>query len=150
MNFNVGILDFRWFTWSWFKSGKCNLSRKLSISFIYSDFVECKLLKYVLMINGDFLTENRYLVKGLSVLWFFSKNQLLVSLILCIALFVSNYNCLISTLSLNIFCLIVILGMPAAFCSRAFGHAVELLIWDFSNFFMKTLSATNFSLSTIS
>jgi hypothetical protein len=60
----------------------------------------------------------------------FSKNQLLILLILCIILFKD------------------LLGVFNSFCSRAFRCAVKLLVWDLTNFFMKALSATNFPLNT--
>ena len=78
--------------------------------------------------------------------WFFSKNQLLVLLILCSILFVSNW--LISVLSLTISCPLLLLGVFASFCSKAFRCAVKLLVLGLSNFFMKLLSAMNFSLNT--
>jgi hypothetical protein len=65
------------------------------------------------------------LAKGLSILLFFSKNQHLVLLLLCIILFVSNW--LISALSLTISCLLLLLGVLTSFCSRAFRCAVKLL-----------------------
>ena len=82
------------------------------------------------------------LTKGLSVY----LNQLLLVLILCIVLFVSNW--LISALSLTISCLLLLLGMLASFCSRAFRRAVKLLVWDLSKFFMKALSAMDFPCNT--
>ena len=51
--------------------------------------------------------------KGLSILLIFSKNQLLVSLILCIVFFFSNW--LISVLILIISCLLFIFGVLASF-----------------------------------
>ena len=67
------------------------------------------------------------LTKSLSVLLVISKNQLLVSLILCIVLFVST--CLISPLSLIISYLLVLLDEFASFCSRDFRCAVKLLVF---------------------
>ena len=66
------------------------------------------------------------LAKGLSILLIFSKNQLLVLLILCIVLFVSTW--LISALSLITSCHLLLLGAFASFCSRAFRCAVKLLV----------------------
>jgi hypothetical protein len=66
------------------------------------------------------------LVKGFSILLVFSKNQLLVWLILYIVLFVSTW--LISALSLIISCRLLLLGVFASFCSRAFRCAVRLLV----------------------
>jgi hypothetical protein len=64
--------------------------------------------------------------KGLSILLIFSKNQLLVLLILCIALFVSIG--LVSVLNLTIFCHLLHLGEFASFCSRALKCTVKLLV----------------------
>ena len=75
-----------------------------------------------------------------------SKNQLLVSLILCIVLFVSNS--LILSVSLIISCLVALLGVFAPFRSRDFRYTVKLLVWDMYNFFVKALSAMNFPLSS--
>ena len=57
------------------------------------------------------------LAKGLSILLIFSKNQLLVLLILCIVLFTSTW--LISALSFIISCSLLLVGAFASFCSRA-------------------------------
>ena len=51
--------------------------------------------------------------KGLSILLIFSKNQVLLWLILCIVLFVSTW--LISSLSLIISCHLLLLGIFASF-----------------------------------
>jgi len=76
----------------------------------------------------------------------FSKNSLLVLLILYMVLFVSTW--LISALSLIIFCLLLLLGVFASFCSRAFRCAVKLLIYTLSCFFLQALRAVSFPLST--
>jgi hypothetical protein len=55
------------------------------------------------------------LAKHLSILLIFSKNQVLVLLILCIVLFVSTW--LISALNL----ILLLLGVFASFCSRVSG-----------------------------
>jgi hypothetical protein len=86
------------------------------------------------------------LAKGLSILLTFSKNYLLVLLILCIIPFASIW--LISAKSLTISCHLLFLGVFTSLCSRAFRYAVKLLVWDLYNFFMKALSAINFLLST--
>jgi hypothetical protein len=65
--------------------------------------------------------------KGLSVLLIFSKNQLLVWLVLWIVLFVSIW--LILALSLIISCLLLLLGEFAPFSSRASRCAVRLLVY---------------------
>jgi hypothetical protein len=82
--------------------------------------------------------------KGLSVLLIFSKNQLLVLLILCIVLFVSSW--LISTLSLIISCCLLLLGEFPSFCSRAFRCAVKLLVYTLYTFFLESLRVMNFPL----
>jgi hypothetical protein len=84
--------------------------------------------------------------KGLSILLIFSKNQLLVWLILCIVLFVSNW--LISALSLIISCGPLLLGEFASFYSRAFRCAVNLLVCALSSFFWVALRAMSFPLRT--
>ena len=75
------------------------------------------------------------LTKALSILLIFSKNQLLVCLILWIVLFV--YTWLISALSLIISCYLLLLGVSASFCSRAFRSAINLLVYSFSSFFWR-------------
>jgi hypothetical protein len=87
------------------------------------------------------------LVKGLSILLIFSKNQLLVWLILCIVLFVSTW--FISALSLIVSCHLLLLGEFASFCSRAFRCAVKLLVYAFSSFFLEALRAMSFPLWTV-
>ena len=84
------------------------------------------------------------LANGLSVLLIFSKNQLLVLLILCIVLFVSSW--LISTLSLIISCCLLLLGEFPSFCSRAFRCAVKLLVYTLYTFFLESLRVMNFPL----
>ena len=64
--------------------------------------------------------------KDLSILLIFSKNQLLVLLILCIALFVSLW--LISALSLIISCCLLLLSVFASFCSRTFVVVVVVVV----------------------
>jgi hypothetical protein len=84
------------------------------------------------------------LAKGLSILLIFSKNQLLILLILCIFPFVSIG--LISTLSLIISRCLLLLGEFASFCSRAFRCAVKLLVYALSRLFLEALRAMNFPL----
>lgn len=129
--------------------GKWYLSRKLAISSIFSSLVEYRFLKYVLTIllillasvvvplfvsnfvNIDiFLHILVSLVKGLSILFTFSKNQLFASLIFYIILFISIL--LISVLSLII---LAILDVHTSFCSRALRYAVKLLVWNLCNYF---------------
>ena len=84
------------------------------------------------------------LAKGLSILLIFSKNQLLVWLILWIVLLVSTW--LISPLSLIISCRLLLLGEFASFFSRAFRCVVKLLVCALSRFFLKALIAMSFPL----
>jgi hypothetical protein len=84
------------------------------------------------------------LAKGLSNLLIFSKEQLLVWLILCIVLFVSTW--LISALSLIFSCHLIFWGELASFCSRAFMCAVKLLVCAFSSCFLDALRAMSFPL----
>jgi hypothetical protein len=79
----------------------------------------------ILLILILFLCPLVSLAKGLYIL-IFSKNQLLVLLILCLVIFVPT--CLISALSLIISCFLLLLGTFASFCYRAFRCAVKLLV----------------------
>ena len=86
------------------------------------------------------------LTMGLSIFLIFSKNQLLVFLILCIVLFVSTW--LFLALSLIISCHLLLLGVFASFYPRNFRYAVKFLVYDLSNFFMEALTAMTFPLGT--
>jgi hypothetical protein len=86
------------------------------------------------------------LTKGLSILLIFSKNQLLVLLILFIVLFASIS--LISAPSLIISYHLLLLGVFASSCCRALRCAVKLLMYALSNFFLEALRAMTFPLST--
>ena len=86
------------------------------------------------------------LAKGLSILLIFSKNQLLIWLIVLIVLLVSTW--LISALSLIISCCLLLLGEFASFCSRAFRCVVKLLVCVLSSFFLEALRAMSFPLGT--
>jgi len=86
------------------------------------------------------------LAKGLSILFIFSKNQLLVLLILCIVLFVSIW--LILPLSLIISCCLFLLVIFVFLCSRTFGWTVKLLVYDLSHFFTEALRAMSFPVIT--
>jgi len=66
------------------------------------------------------------LAKGLSILLIFSKDQLLVLLILRMVLFASTW--LISAVSLIISCHLLLLGVFASFCSRAFRYVVKIFV----------------------
>jgi hypothetical protein len=76
----------------------------------------------------------------------FSKNQLLVLLILCIVLFVPTW--LISDMSLTITCGLLLLGEFASFCSRVFRCAVKLIMCALSRFFLEAIRAISFPHST--
>ena len=82
--------------------------------------------------------------KGLSILLIFSKNQLLVWLILWIVLLVSTW--LISPRSLIISCRLLLLGEFSSFFSRAFRCVVKLLVCVLSSFFLEALRAMSFPL----
>ena len=88
------------------------------------------------------------LAKGLSILLIFSKNQLLVLLILCIVLFVFTW--LISALSLIISCRLLLLGEFASFCSRAFRCVVKLLMCALSSFLWRHSELCVFLLEMLS
>ena len=66
-------------------------------------------------------------------------------LILYIVLFISTW--LISALSLMISCHILLLGVFASFCSRAFSCVAKLLVYALSNFFLEAVRAMSFTLS---
>ena len=97
-------------------------------------------------VNLDIFSQSFSLDKVLSILLFFSKNQLFVSLILCIVLFV--YILLISAISLIISFIYSTWVCLLFFSSRVFRCAVKSLVQEFSNSFMQVLSAMHFSLST--
>jgi hypothetical protein len=79
------------------------------------------------------------LAKGLSILLIFSKNHLLVWLILCIVLFVSSW--LMLALNLIISYRLLLLGEIASFSSSAFRCAVKLLVCAVSRFILVALRA---------
>jgi hypothetical protein len=85
------------------------------------------------------------LAKGLSILLIFSKNQFLILLILCIVLFVSIW--------LIISCCLLLLGVLAYFCYRAFQSVAQLLSsvalqYALFSFFLETLRSMDLPLST--
>jgi len=84
------------------------------------------------------------LAKGLSILFIFSKNDLLDWLILWIVLLFSTW--LISPLSLIISSCLPLLGKFASFCSRAFRCVVKLLMGALPSFFLEALRAISFPL----
>jgi hypothetical protein len=96
-----------------------------SVSLVMSPF-----LFLILLILIQFLCPLVSLTNGLSILLIFSKNQLLVWLILCIILFVSTW--LISFLSFIISYILLLMCVFAYFCSRAFRCAVKLLVYALS------------------
>ena len=60
-------------------------------------------------------------------------------------LFLFIYIWLISAPSLTNSCHLLFCTVFSSFCSRASRYAVKLLVWDLSSFFMKALSAMNFT-----
>ena len=130
------------------------LSRKLSISFRFSNFVEYTLFKWDLMILWissvsavmchisfpillNWILSLYHLVslaKGLSILLILSKNQVLVLWFFVVFSFFSNL--LISALNLIISCCLLCLSVLASFCSRDFTCDVKLLLWDLFIFFL--------------
>jgi hypothetical protein len=86
------------------------------------------------------------LARKVSILLIFSKNQLMVWLIVCIVLFVSIW--LISALCLNISCHLLLLGEFVSFYSRAFRYVVKLLVYACSSFFLAALRAMSFPFRT--
>ena len=86
------------------------------------------------------------LAKGISILFIFSKNQLLVLLIFAIVFFIS-----ISFISALIFMtslLLLPLGFLCSSFSSCFRCRVRLFIWDFSCFLRWDWIAINFPLRT--
>ena len=86
------------------------------------------------------------LAKGLSILFIFSKNQLLVLLTFAIVFFVSIS--FISALIFMISFLLLSLGFLCSSFSSYFRCKVRLFIWDFSSFFRWAWFAMNFPLRT--
>ena len=107
---------------------------------------------YISLFISDFVNLNSLyplvsLAKvSLSIMLIFSKNPLLVLLILCIVRFVSTQ--LISALSLVISCCLLLLGVFTSFCCRVFRCSVKLLVYALSSFFLEALRAMSFPLST--
>ena len=88
------------------------------------------------------------LAKDLSNLLIFSKNQLLVLLILCIVFFFSNR--LFSALIFIISYPLLLLGVLASFFFIPYNVwcTFKLLVWGLSNFFMEAHNVSNFPLTT--
>ena len=117
---------------------------------------------YVSLFISDFINLDTSLcplcslAKSLFILLIFSKNQLLLWLILCIVLFVGLFvliclfvfTWLISALSLIISCCLLLLGEFVSFCSRAFICAVKLLVCALSSFTLEALRPMGFPLRT--
>jgi hypothetical protein len=141
--------------WSCFNFGTWYLYRKLSISFRFSSFVigsddvldflgfYCDVFfKFlILLIRTLYLCPLVSLANGLSILLIFSKNQLMIWLILWIVLFV--FTCLFSPLSLIFFLLSPPLGWIYSFSS-----AVRLLVYALPSFFLEALRDISFLLRT--
>ena len=83
--------------------------------------------------------------EGLSILLIFLRNHFLLFLIHCIVLFASTL--LISDMSLIISCCLLLLGVFAYFCYRAFRCAFKVLVYALSSFFLEALNAVSFPLS---
>ena len=145
------------------------LSRQSSVSLRFSLLVEYRFLKQDLMIlwicsvslvrsvlsflilyiQEMSLSLLVSLAKDLSNLLIFSKNQLLVLLILCIVFFFSNR--LISALIFIISYPLLLLGVLASFFfPTTFRCTFKLLVWGLSNFFMEAHNVSNFPLTTTS
>ena len=101
----------------------------------------------ILVIWVDSLLLLVRLAGGLPILLIFSKNQLLVLLILCIVFLFSIS--LISALTLVISCLLLALGFDCYCFSRSLRCVGRLFIWMSSVFLMWALSAINFPLNTV-
>jgi hypothetical protein len=111
------------------------LNNYYKIYFVMSPFSFLILLIWILFLYPRFS-----LVKGLSILLIFLKNQLLVLLILCIVLVVSIWS--ISYLSLIFSCRLLLFSV---FAPRAVRCAVKLLIYDLRSFFLEAPRAMSFS-----
>ena len=86
------------------------------------------------------------LANGLSILFIFSKNQLLFLLIFAIVFFVSIS--FISALIFVISFLLLTLGFVCSSFSSSFRCKVRLFVWDFSCFLTQACIAINFPLRT--
>jgi hypothetical protein len=82
--------------------------------------------------------------KCLSIFLIFSKNQLLVLLILCIVFF---FSYLVDFCPEGIIsCHLLLLDELASFCFRAFRCAVGMLVYALSSFFLEAQRAMSFPL----
>ena len=132
---SIGL--YRYLTFSWFNFGMWHLSRKSSISYKFPGLLSIGLynriwlffefpvsvamppFSLILLIWILPLSPLHSLARGLSILLIFSKNQLLNLLFHCTVFFVSMW--LISALSLNISCCLLLLSEFASFHSRVSG-----------------------------
>ena len=112
----------------------CSVS--CDFSFFISNFIDLCPLPFFL----------NSLAKGLSILFIFSKNQLLVLLIFAIVFFVSIS--FFSALVFMISFLLLTLGFLCSSFSGCFKCRVRLFIWDFSCFLRWVWIAINFPLRT--
>lgn len=117
----------------------------LSIGFLGTIIIFLNSLSFcsdVSLFFSDFInTISVPLVSLAKCYWFFSQKQLLVLLICFIVLFASNQ--FISALCLAIFCHLFLFGVFSSFCSTTFKCAVNLLLEDLFNFFVKAISGMN-------
>lgn len=140
---------FELLVWSWFIWGRWYISINLSISFRISSVAKYWFLKHVFVISSgsvfifNFISFTLLcllinLARDLLILSVFSMNQLYVILFIylyiylfihCVSLFVSIL--LTSALSLITF-FIHSLEAVYWFCSKAFGCAAKLVIWELS------------------
>ena len=99
----------------------------------------------ILVICADYLLLLVTLASGLSILLIFSKNQLLVLLILCnfFIFYFINFCSELSNLLPS-----TGLGCDCSCFSRSLRCVIRLFIWMFSVFLMWGLSAINFPLNT--
>ena len=86
------------------------------------------------------------LAKGLSILFIFSKNHLLVSLIFAFIFFISIP--FTSALVFMIYFLLLTLGFVCSSFSSCFWWKVRLFIWEFSCFLRYDCTAINFPFRT--
>ena len=112
----------------------CSVS--CDFSFFISNFIDLSPLPLFLM----------SLTKGLSILFIFSKNHLLVLLIFAIVFFISTS--FTSALIFMISFLLLTLGFLCSSFPSCFKCRVRLFIWDFSCFLRWDWIAVNFPLRT--
>jgi len=159
------ICLFNWSISSWFSFGRLCVSRKLSISsglsnswhiifhclmvfFLFSAvFIDISPFSFPILFIWVFsLLFLVSLARGLPILFTFSKNQLLVSLIF-FPLFFESLFYWFPLWSFLISFLLVTLGFVCPSFFNSFRWWVKLSIWDFSSFLRKACIAMNFTLS---